>query len=40
MSAALLATAVSCLGQPIITQQPTNQIGYVGESVTDQNGLY
>ena len=32
MSAALLATAMSSFGQPGITQQPTNQMPYVGST--------
>jgi hypothetical protein len=34
MSTALLATAVTSLGQPIITEQPSDHAVYVGESVT------
>ncbi|MBI3854023.1 MAG: PD40 domain-containing protein [Verrucomicrobia bacterium] len=34
MSAALLAMAMSSFGQPDITQQPTNQMPYVGSTAT------
>src|SRR5262245_41109507 len=34
MCVALLVTALSSVGQPVITEQPTNQTRYVGEHVT------